>query len=172
MDEVRLNRLARRLDAVAEQDELRVQEETRIGELRRECAFELYAICSNLVRSLNAQATKGRVELAPPSYSAESFQDSGPNLFQLNASGRIIDIAFEVTDQLFSTEDFETPYTLVGAIRWFNQDSLEGLGIYEQLLFLCEKEGELQWTHFDPITHREGLVDEDYLMGLLETILR
>jgi hypothetical protein len=172
MDEERLSKLAQQLDAVAEQDEIQIEEEKRLAALRRESAFELYVICSNLVRSLNSRAKKGRLELSPPEFTADSFQESGPNLFQINVSGRIVDIAFEATDALTSTEDFLRPYTVEGSIRWFNQDALETLGIHEQLLFLCVEGEELSWIHFNPITHREGPFDEDFLMGLLEALLK
>jgi len=172
MDEDRLKDLARRLDAVAGQNERRIEQEKRIAAVRRERAFELYAICSNLVRNVNALADRGRLELSPPQYSADSFIDTGPNLFQINISGRIVDIAFESTDELTSTESFLTPYTIGGAIRWFNQKSLESLGIRERLLFLCAGRDDFVWTYFDEKTHRQGRFDEEYLMDLLEDLLQ
>ena len=65
-----------------------------------------------------------------------------------------------------------TPYTISGAIRWFNQKSLESLGIKELLLFLCvEKDGSV-WTYFDQKKHKKGQFDEEYLMDLLEDLLQ
>ncbi len=172
MDEERLNRLARQLDAVAAQNEIRIEEEKRLGALRRESAFELYVICSNLVRILNSRARNGRLELSPAEFSPDSFQEAGPNLLQISVSGRIVDIAFEATDTLTSTENYLQPYTIEGAIRWFNQESLETFGIHEELLFLCVEGRKAAWVHFDGQTHREGPFDEDYLMGLVETLLK
>ncbi len=172
MNEDRLKRLVRSLEALAEKDAQRLREEQRIWNLRRQSAFELYVICSNFVRTLNAQLTRIQLELSPSEFAADRFRDAGPNIFQINASGRIIQIAFEAAEPLVSTEDFLTPYTLEGAVRWFSQESLEGMGIGEHLLFLCLRNTAAEWVYFDPQTHRRGAFDEDYLALLLEQLVK
>ncbi len=172
MEEDRLRKLARGLDALAEKDELSIRWEHQMAELRCEAAFELYAICSNFVRSVNALSTKVKLELAPESYSRRSFRDSGPNLFQINASGRIVQVAFETTEPMVTTENFRISYTLEGAVRWFSQQTLESLGVRENLLFYCVEEGKTGWICFDPQTHRRVPFDEDYLAGLFEELLK
>ncbi len=172
MDEDRLKRLAHNLDALARKDEQRLREEQEIWSLRRESAFELYVICSNFVRTVNAVLSQIRLELSPADYTADKFHETGPNIFQVNASGRIIQVAFEASEPLITTEDFLTPYTLEGAVRWFSQESLETMGIAEHLLFLCLRDNGPEWVYFDPQTHRKGSFDEDYLATLLEELLK
>ncbi len=171
MDQERLERLARGLDRAVKKDAERIEREQQIVRRRREAAFELYVICSNLVRNLNAICAAARLDLAPPEFSPESFRDAGPNLFQISVSGRILQIAFEATEPVAATENYPTPYTLEGAVRWFNQDSLETLGIQEHQLFCCIEDGKLVWRWFDPQTHRSGLVNEDYFAARLEDLL-
>lgn len=172
MTEDRIKKLARRLDVLAEEDERRIREEQELTRLRRDGAFNLYVICSNFVRNVNAHVTRNRLELSPAAFEPDSFREGGPNLFQINAAGRIIQLAFEATGPLITTEEFRTPYTLHGEIRWFNQESLDGMGIHERQIFLCIRGGETWWVHFDSQTHRQGRLDEDYLMELLEQLVK
>lgn len=171
MREDRLRRLARAFDATAREIEERMREEQRIAGLRRAAALELHAICLNFVQSINALTEQVKLELAPPEFRAEMFREPGPNLFQMSASGRIVQLAFQGTEPLVSTELYPTPYILEGEVRWFNQDSLEGLGIREQMLFYCLDRNRRYWAFFDPQTHRRGPVNEDYLAELFEQIL-
>ncbi len=171
MDPERLQRLARGLETAVRKDAERIRREQQIVARRREAAFELYVICSNLVRNVNALCKEAKLELAPPEFSAESFHEAGPNLFQISVSGRILQIAFETTEPVVATENCPVPYTLEGAVRWFNQNSLETLGIREHQLFCCLEDDKLAWRWFDPQTHRSGLVDEDYLAERLEELL-
>jgi hypothetical protein len=172
MNEDLRRRLARRLEVVAARDAERIRQEREMAAVRREAAFELYVICSNLVRSVNAVSEGARLELSPPDYSPELFRDSGPNLFQISVSGRLVDIAFESTEAILSTESFRTPYTIQGAVRWFSQESLESLGVREHLLFCCVEEGKGSWVWLDSVSHRTGACDEDYLGGLIEELLK
>lgn len=171
MDQERLERLARRLEAAVKKDAERIRREREIVARRGAAAFELYVICSNLVRNLNALCKDARLELAPPEFSPDSFREAGPNLFQISVSGRILQIAFEATEPVIATENCPIPYTLEGAVRWFDQQSLETLGIQEHSLFCCLEGDALVWRWFDPQTHRNGLVDEDYLAARLEELL-
>lgn len=167
----RLQRLAKRLDDLSRRDELRIQREHEIEELRRKAAADLYEVCVRFVNALNAVATNITLELSPERYGPESFRDTGPNIFQIHASGRIVQLAFEPGEETISTEHFRTPYILEGAVRWFNQESLEGLGIKEHLLFYCLEKRRRYWVRYDPQSHRKGMVDEDYLIELFEEVL-
>jgi hypothetical protein len=172
IDGNRLKRLAATLDLTAAKDEERIRREEEIGALRRESAFDLYAICSNFVRSVNALTATFKLDLSPEQYSRESFDELAANLFQINARGRLIQVAFEATGPLISTEEFRTPYTIVGAVRSFNQESLEGLGIIERQLFLCVNGQHAEWRFFNMKTHRTGPFDEDFLADILEELLK
>lgn len=171
MRQDKLRRLAKGLDATAREIQMRIQEQERIARLRRAAAVELHTACLNFVRSVNALTTEVKLELAPPDYTEGTFRDPGPNLIQISASGRIVQLAFQSSEPLVSTEFFQTPYVMEGEARWFNQESLEGLGIREHLLFYCMERSRQYWTYFDPQTHRKGLIDEDYLADLFEELL-
>jgi len=171
MREDRLRRLAKAFDATAREIEERIREEQRIDRLRRAAAVELHTVCLNFARSVNALTEQVKLELAPPEFQPEMYREPGPNLFQLSASGRIVQLAFQGSEPLVSTELHSTPYILEGEARWFNQDSLEGLGIREQMIFYCLDRNRLYWVFFDPQTHRRGPLNEDYLAELFEQIL-
>jgi hypothetical protein len=164
-------RLAKRLEEVARRDEARIRRELETEELRRQAAAELYAMCAAFVESLNRLMTQIRLELSPERYAPEMFHDPGPNIFQMQASGRILQLGFDATAPLISTEHYRTPYILEGAVRWFNQDSLEGLGIREHQLFYCIEKRARYWLYFDAQAHRRGAVSEDYLAERFEELL-
>ena len=167
----RLKKLAARIDALAEKDEKLARTADEIAALRRKAAAALYTLCANFVRSLNQLTTRTELSLDPAEYNAEAFRDDNPNLFQINARGRILQIEFEATPELISTEDFRVPYILHGAVRCFNQELLEQDLIREQLLFYTlERTGPL-WRFFDARTYRTGPLDEDYLVGLMEQLV-
>ena len=93
----RLRKLARSIEAIAEKDAQRIREAQTIAELRRGGASELHAICAGFAASLNGLLPKGMVELGPLEYKPENFRDPGANVFQINVSGRVIDIEFKAT---------------------------------------------------------------------------
>jgi len=167
----RLKRLARSLDALARTDEVRIRRAREIGSLRRQAALELHGICGDFVRDLNQLLSAIELEFQPVDYGPENFQDEGPNLFQINASGRILQIKFQATPELISTEDFRVPYILEGAIRCFNQQLLERDLIEEQLLFYTIEKSRQLWRFFDARTYRSGLFDADYLTSLKEQLV-
>lgn len=167
----RLRRLARSLDALARADEVRIRRAREIGSLRREAAVELHGICGDFVRDLNQLLSEIELEFQPEDYGPESFQDAGINLFQINARGRILQIKFEATPELISTEDFRVPYILAGAVRCFNQQLLEKDLIEEQLLFYTMEKSRHLWRFFDARTYRSGPFDAQYLTGLLEQLI-
>ncbi len=167
----RIHRLARRLDLAAGADDDLIRREHEIEVLRQAAALELHTLCRNLVRSLNDVLSQTSVELTPEIFTNETFQDSGPNIFQMSASGRLLQLAFESTERLIATENFKTPYILEGAVRWFNQELLEGIGVQEHLLFYCLGKRDRYWLHYDSLSHRNGRVDEDYLVERFEELL-
>lgn len=166
-----MKRLARNLDALARKDEMRIRRAREIAGMRRQAALELHGICTAFVRGLNQLLSEIELEFQPEDYGAESFQDEGLNLFQINARGRIVQIRFEATPELISTEDFRVPYILAGAIRCFNQQLLEKDLIEEQLLFYTLEKSRQMWRFFDARTYRSGAFDGDYLTGLMEELV-
>jgi hypothetical protein len=167
----RLKKLAKSLDALARKDEVRIRRAHEIGSLRRQAALELHGVCGDFVRDLNQLLSEIELEFDPEEYGPENFRDEGINLFQINARGRILQIEFEATPELFSTEDFRVPYILAGAVRCFNQQLLEKDLIEEQSLFYTVEKSRHLWRFFDARTYRSGLVDADYLAGLMEQLV-
>ncbi len=170
-EEDRLRQLARKLEAAAKKDDARRLEAEEIARLRARGASELHATCLKFVAAVNRVLPKPMLELSPGEYSAESFRDAGSNVFQIGFSGRLIHLEFHSTDALRSTERFRTPYILEGAIRSFNQESLELTSIPEQLLFCCLEDGQVSWVWSDPRTQRAARIDQDHLITLLERLL-
>jgi hypothetical protein len=167
----RLRKLAKSLDALARKDESYIRRAREIGSLRRQAALELHGICGDFVRDLNQLLSEIELEFDPEEYATESFQDTGINLFQINARGRILQIRFEATPELISTEDFRVPYILAGAVRCFNQQLLERDLIEEQSLFYTIERSRQHWRFFDARTYRSGMVNADYLAGLMEQLV-
>jgi hypothetical protein len=167
----RLRKLARSLDALSRKDEVRIRRAHEISSLRRQAALELHGICADFVRGLNQLLSEIELEFQPEDYGPESFQDEGINLFQINARGRILQIKFEATPELISTEDFRVPYILAGAVRCFNQQLLEKDLIEEQLLFYTIEKSRQLWRFFDARTYHSGPFDADYLTGLMEQLV-
>lgn len=169
--EARLKRLAGNLDALAGKDEELFRRTREIGQLRRSAAVRLHRVCSLFVDSLNRLMAAGRVSLDPAALDESAFREDGPNLIQIGVRGRILQVAFEATPELVSTEEFRIPYTLAGSIRAFNQELLDKDLIQEQLLFYTlEKEGSL-WRYFDVRTYHSGPFDQDYLVALMEQLV-
>jgi hypothetical protein len=159
------------MDALAQKDEKLLQRTQEVGALRRKGAAALHAVCAEFVRILNDLTTRTRLKLDPPDYNPDAFRDSAANLFQINARGRILQVEFEATPELVSTEDFRVPYIMHGAVRCFNQELLEQDLIREQLLFYTlERNGPI-WRFFDARTYRTGPLDVEYLVGLMEQLV-
>jgi hypothetical protein len=167
----RLKKLAGRMDALAEKDEKFLERAREIASLRQQGATELYAVCADFVRDLNDLLTHIDVGLDPEEYGADSFHENTVNLFQMNARGRILQIRFEATAELISTEEFRVPYILEGAVRCFNQQLLDQDLIEEQLLFYTLEKGQHSWRFFDPRTYRSGRLDADYFISLMEQLV-
>ena len=167
----RLKRLAGNIEALAVKDEKLFRRTREITVLRQAAAVALHRICLDFVDSLNRLMPSSRISLAPSEVSVSAFRDDGPNLIQIGVRGRILQVAFEATPEIVSTEDFRIPYTLAGSVRAFNQELLDKDLIEEQLLFCTlEREGGM-WRYFDARTYHSGPFDEDYLVALMEQLV-
>ena len=167
----RLKRLARHLEALAKKDEALLRQTEEINALRQAAACELHKICAEFVRSVNALLPTPVLELGPDAYSPEVFRDSGVNLFQINARGRVVQIAFQATDQLVSTEDFKTPYILQGEVRTYNQEMLERVAVEIHQLYFCLEKDKNHWHYYQRRTYRGGVFSSDFLVGLMEDLI-
>ena len=169
--DTRLKRLAEKIDALSEKDEMRLRHSREIGAVRRAAAGDLYAICADFVNSVNRLLARTELELDPRGFSAGAFQEDSPNLIQINVRGRILQISFTATPELVSTEDFRIPYTLEGSIRAFNQELLDKDIIEEQLVFYTLEREKKMWRYFDARTYRSGPFDQEYLISVMEQII-
>lgn len=171
MQKDRLSRLAEQIDALAGKDERAVKRAAEIAALRRDAAAELHAVCAAFVNDLNGLLSQTQVSMDPPAYARERFREDAPNVFQINVRGRLVQIVFEATAELVSTEDFRVPYVVSGTVRCFNQQLLQQDMILEHLLFYCMEKGRGLWRYFDERTYRTGPFDRDYLTGLIEQLI-
>jgi len=169
--DARLKRLAQSIDALAEKDESFLRRTREIAALRRTAAASLHAICSGFVNSLNGLLSRCEVVLDPPEFSPDAFREDAQNLFQINVQGRILQVEFEVSPELISTEDLRIPYTLQGAVRAFNQELLDRSLIEEQLLFYTLEKDRKMWRFFDARTYHSGPFDQQYLAALMEQLI-
>jgi hypothetical protein len=162
--------LAQQIDALVAKDELRLAKAREMAQMRRGAAVQLHQVCADFVISVNQLTTRIQLSLDPEEYNANCFKENGPNLLQINVSGRILQIEFEAAEELICTEDFRVPYTMKGAIRCFNQDLLDQDVIEEQLLFYVIEKQPI-WRFFDARTYRSGPFDEEYLATLMEHLV-
>lgn len=169
--EARLKRLARHIEALADKDEAVMRHAREMVSLRRAAASELYSLCWEFVNSLNRLLATAEIGLDPPDFPEGAFQEHISNLIQINIRGRILQVEFEATPDLVSTEDFRIPYTLQGYVRAFNQALLDKDLIEEQLIFYTLEKDKKLWRFFDPRTYRSGAFDQDYLISVLEQLL-
>lgn len=167
----RLDRLAARIQALAEKDEHVLRRARELGETRRRAAVELHGVCASLAEEINRRVARLELEVSPEQYNPDSFNEDGVNLIQVNVRGRIMQFEFEATPELVSTEEFRIPYTLSGSIRCFNHELLQRETIEEQLMFYCLEKKVRQWRFFDARTYRSGPLDRDYLVSLLERLI-
>jgi hypothetical protein len=167
----RLKKLARHLDALAARDRERIRREKEVESIRCDAAKRLHALCAAFAKEVNAVVTSVALEVSPAELNGPGFQHAGPNVFQIHVSGRVIQFVFEGTEPLLSTENLRTPYTLEGAVRWFNQDMLERDEIRDHRLYCCVEQKTGQWRFYDTRTNRTGPVDEEYLASLLEQLV-
>jgi hypothetical protein len=166
-----MDRLAESIEAISGRDRQLVDESARVDRLRTKGAAGLHAICRGFVEALNGRLTEPALLLDPPDYRENTYRDSGSNLFQINLRGLLLQIEFEVTDELYSTEEFRRPYILQGAIRSFNQDLLDRNTMDEQTIFYCPGEGEGKWYYIDSRTYRTGVVTPDFLASEMQRLV-
>jgi hypothetical protein len=169
--ENRLRRLAQSIDALADKDAATLRHATEISALRQAAAAELYGICADFVAALNRLLSRGEIVLDPPRYADRDFREESANLIQMNIRGRILQVEFEATPELISTEDFRIPYILAGRVRAFNQELLDKDLIEEQLIFRTLEKPDHLWRFFDARTYRSGPFDREYLVSLMEQLV-
>ncbi|MDX2152917.1 MAG: hypothetical protein SFV54_19400 [Bryobacteraceae bacterium] len=167
MNQDRLRRLANRLEKEAAADEALLRKAREVEGERRRAAADLHSLCRAFVTAVNEHLRSLRLELDPDEYPLEVFRDTGVNVIQINARGRLVQIVFESTAQLSSTELFKTPYVLQGSVRWYNQDLIETTGIEEEQVFYCIGQG---WKYQNQRNRRQGAFDMDHLMQLMEQL--
>ncbi|HBY60954.1 MAG TPA: hypothetical protein DEH78_14120 [Solibacterales bacterium] len=167
MNQDRLRKLAERLEREAAADEELLKKAREVEAARRGASAELFAVCHAFVGAVNSLLTTLRLELSPETFPPEAFRDTGVNLIQINARGRLIQIVFESTPALSSTELFRTPYVLQGSVRWFNQDFIDTTGIEEEQVFYCIGQG---WRFQNVRTRRSGPFDHEHLIQLMEQL--
>jgi hypothetical protein len=168
----RLTRLANAIEALGETDRKLIAEGSEVDRLRMRGALDLHRVCRTFVEKVNGQLREPAILLDPPSYSEGNYNDEGLNLFQINLRGRLLQIEFGPTLQLYEDDDFRWPYVLRGAVRSFNQDLLDQSSIDEQMIFYCPKNDTAFWHYFDGRTYRSGRVTESYLVSEMERLLR
>jgi hypothetical protein len=161
-------RLARQIDATRKAEHFLVN--ANVATLRRQGACELHHICAEFVASVNSRLSEAALDVSPPTYTPEMFRELGINLMQISSQGRQMQIAFEATSQLVSTEKFAVPYVLEGEIRAYNQRMLERFDIRSHLIFLCVEDDTAGWRFFDLRTRRTGPVGRELLVSLLEPL--
>ena len=167
----RIARLAQQIGSLARKDELLLLNEAEVLDLRRKGACELHSICADFVASVNGLLSPAVLELTPPEYAPEMFRESDVNLIQVNAQGRIVQVVFEATREIFSTEKFRIPYILEGEIRTYNQEMLERIRIHSQALFFCVEETRTTWRYFEWRHGSTGVFSRDLLVSLLERLV-
>src|ERR1700730_9715683 len=163
--DTRLKRLAEKIEALSDKDEMRLRHFREIGALRRAAVGDLHAICADFVNSVNRLLARSELELDPRSFSEGAFQEDTANLIQINVRGRILQISFMATAELVSTEDFRIPYTLEGSVRAFNQELLDKDIIEEQLVFYTLEKAKKMWRFFDARTTRSGQFNQGNLIS-------
>jgi len=164
-----IGRLAKQIDAARKSEPSLISAE-EVAALRRQGACQLHQICAEFVSSLNSRLSDSAIELSPPVYAPEMFRESGANLIQISSQGREMQITFQATPQLFSTEKFPVPYILDGEVRTYNQTMLEHFEIRSHLLFFCLTEIAAVWRFFDWRSGRTASVDRELLASLLERL--
>jgi len=167
----RLKRLADRIESLKERDEKAISYARYIAGLRKDAAAQLHGLLSNFVDSVNRLLTDCHMVLDPASFQTDSFREAVSCLFQINIRGRILQIHFAATPELVSSEEFRIPYTLSGSVRAFNQQMLDKDLIEEQLIFYTVEKQFHGWKFFDGRTYRSGVLDQEYLISLLEQLV-
>jgi hypothetical protein len=162
-------RLARQIDTAKKNEHLHLNAQDA-ALLRRRGASELHAICADFASTVNSRLSEALIELTPPEYRVEMFRDTGPNLMQVGSEGRQIQLAFQSTPQLVSTEKFLTPYTLEGEIRSYNQRMLERFEIRTLALYYCLEQERPRWRFYEWRTRHTGTMGRELLVSIMESL--
>lgn len=169
--DTRYKRLAKKLDELPAKDEERIRQIREMELRQRLGAVELHELCLDLVHTLNSMLKKLRLEITPEVYNPDRIESENGLLFQINANGRILQVAVNSPENLITTEHFRIPYVLRGAVRSFNQESLERQEIQETPIFYCQEREDFAWVFMETRTRKTGPVDKDFLMDVLERLL-
>ena len=164
-----IDRLARQIDAARKDVRFGLSPD-EVASLRRHGASELYRICSEFVASVNSKLTETTLDLSPATFEPRTFDEAAVKLIRIGAQGREMQIAFEATPELFSTQKFLIPYIMEGEIRIYNQRMLERFEIRTLPLFLCVEAGTTRWRFYDWRNRRTGPVDRELLVGLMKPL--
>lgn len=167
----RLTELARAIESLGERDRSLVDETAHVDRLRIKGATELYSICRAFIDALNSRLSRPSVILDPPDYSADHYNEGVPGLFQINLRGRLLQLKFEATEELYSRDDFRRPYVLYGAVRSFNQDLLDHGTVDEKAIFYCPEGEDGRWYYFDARTYRTGELTQEFFITELQHLL-
>lgn len=170
-DEERIARLAKLIGEDVKKERHLLLNDSEVLELRRQGAAALYAICADFAASVNRLLTPPVLEMAPSDFAPEMFRNSGANLIQLNAQGRILQIAFESTRERFSTDKFLIPYILEGEVRAYNREMLERTQVRSQALYYCVEDGRKAWRYHEWSSGRSGVFSQEQLVSLMERIV-
>jgi hypothetical protein len=169
--DARFKKLAASIEALAQKDELAEAHAREIADMRDAAAAEIYSICAEFVSGLNRLLPCPEVIIDPADTGPVRLQERSHCLIQISVRGRILQIEYDHTPELVSTEEFRVPYTLAGSVRAFNQELLEKDLIEEQLIFFTLEKHRRMWRFFDPRTYRSGPLDRDYLISLMEQLI-
>jgi hypothetical protein len=167
----RLTRLAAAIEALNERDRQLIEETAAVERLRIQGAADLHDICRTFVNALNSKLVSPAIILDPAEYYSRTFNDGGPNIFQINLRGRLLQIDFTATEELYCTDDFRRRYTLLGTVRSFNQELLSQNVVDEQTIYYCPERAAARWYYFDCRTYRTGRVTPDFFAAELERLL-
>jgi hypothetical protein len=162
-------KLARQIDAARKAERFLVDAD-EVASLRRQGALDLHRTCAEFVGSVNSKLSEAAVDLSPSAYSPAMFRESGANLIQIGSQGRVMQLAFEATTQLFSTEKFLVPYVLEGEVRTYNQKMLERFEVRSLQLFYCVEDSIAGWRYFDWRNRHTGPVDAELLVSLMGSL--
>jgi hypothetical protein len=162
-------RLARQIDATHRAERFLVRAD-EIAVLRRQGAYELLRLSADFVSSVNGKLSQASLELSPPTYSLDAFRESEANLIQIASHGRQMQVLFEATSNLVSTEKFVIPYVVEGEVRTYNQKMLERFDVRTLSIFFCVEEKTTMWRFFDWRTRSTGIGDSGLLASLMEPL--
>lgn len=167
----RVTRLAAAIESLCDRDLAHVEETERVEALRLRGARDLHAACKAFVDQVNSRLSHSFLILSPDAFAAAGFHEDSANMLQINLRGRLLQIEYHATEELYSTDDFRTPYILKGSVRAFNQELLANNRVDEQLLFYCPKGDSGVWHLLDCRTYRTGRLDGDYLTTAIEKLI-